>query len=125
MVAGFPPRFVQWIKKCITIPKFLIAINGSLVDYFNGRKLLGQRDPLSPNLLVVAMEAFNRLFKSKVVSSSLFKYHPKCKGKQITHLSFADDLFIYSDSDLSSIHIIKESIEEFKYISRLYKAKQK
>ena len=58
-----------------------------------------------------AMEAFNRLFKSKVLSSSIFKYHPHCKGQQITHLSFADDLLIFSVSDLSSIHIIKNPLK--------------
>ena len=33
----------------------------------------------------------------------VFKYHPKCKKIKLTHLCFANDLFIFSKGDLESI----------------------
>jgi hypothetical protein len=43
---GAPMRFLKGIKECLTSPRFTIALNGSLVGYFPGRKGLRQGDPL-------------------------------------------------------------------------------
>ena len=52
LASSFSARFVQWIKECITTPRFSIAMNVTLVDYFNGGKGLRQGDQLSPSLLL-------------------------------------------------------------------------
>jgi hypothetical protein len=44
---GFPVKFVNWIRECITSPRFSIAINGTLVGFFKGAKGLRQGDPIS------------------------------------------------------------------------------
>jgi hypothetical protein len=60
---GAPEQFVEWIKECITTPKFSIALNGTLVGYFDGRKGLRQGDSIPSYLFVLAMEAFYWLLK--------------------------------------------------------------
>ena len=87
-------------------------MNGTLVDYFNGGKGLRQGDQLSPNLFVIAMESFNRMLKFKVLAFGLFKYDPQCKEQKITPFIFAE-LLIFPSTDLSSIRVIKEALEEF------------
>ena len=47
LTAGCPLQFVQWIRECITNSRFTIALNGSLVGYFQGGKGLRQGDPIS------------------------------------------------------------------------------
>ena len=42
LAVGCPARFVNWVRECITTPRFSIALNGSLVGYFKGGKGLRQ-----------------------------------------------------------------------------------
>ncbi|XP_071727913.1 uncharacterized protein [Rutidosis leptorrhynchoides] len=35
-----------------------------------------------------------------------FKYHPKCKSQSIINLCFADDLFLFSHADMTSVKIL-------------------
>lgn len=116
---GFPPKFTNWIKRCITSPRFSIALNGTLVRSFKGGKGLRQGDPLSPYLFVLAMEVFSRLMEEHTREGSGFNYHYRCSRLQLTHLSFADDLLIFSDASLSSISIIKAALLEFEMLSGL------
>lgn len=51
---GFPPKFVSWVKECITSMRFSIALNGTMVGYFKGGKGLRLEDSISPYLFVVA-----------------------------------------------------------------------
>jgi hypothetical protein len=60
---GLPTRFTNWIKMCITSPRFTISLNGTLVEYFKGGKGLRQCDHLSIYLFVLVMEVFSRLMK--------------------------------------------------------------
>jgi hypothetical protein len=65
LVASCPPRFVNWIRECITNSRLIIALNRNLVGYFKAGKGLRQGDPISPHLFVVAMEGFTRLLRKK------------------------------------------------------------
>ena len=119
-----PDKFKCWIEECITTPKFSISVNGALEGYFKGAKGLRQGDPLSPYLFLLVMEFFSRLLQSNISQGS-FKYHPKCEDQRISHICFADDLFILCHADLQSIQIIQQSLMEFHKFSGLLPNKSK
>jgi hypothetical protein len=48
---GAPIVYVNWVKECITSPRFTLALNGTLVGYFKGRKGLRQGDYSLPIFL--------------------------------------------------------------------------
>jgi hypothetical protein len=51
---------------CVSIVRFSMLINGTLVDFFNSSQGVGQGDPLSPLLFVLVMEAFSRMMNVTV-----------------------------------------------------------
>ncbi|GJR75133.1 RNA-directed DNA polymerase, eukaryota, reverse transcriptase zinc-binding domain protein [Tanacetum coccineum] len=48
-----------------------------------------------------------------------FKFHHGCKELQLVNLCFADDLMMFCHSDVSSVSIVKDAIEEFSGVSGL------
>ncbi|KAI4355803.1 hypothetical protein L6164_004542 [Bauhinia variegata] len=58
------------------------------------------------------MEYLNRLVMNATQHKE-FHFHPKCKKIQLTHLTFADDLMVFSRGDLQLVGILKKVIDEF------------
>lgn len=44
----FPPKFIFWVKACVSTPMFSVKVNGALSSYFKGAKGFRQGDALSP-----------------------------------------------------------------------------
>jgi hypothetical protein len=76
-------------------------------------------DPLSPYLFVSAMEVFARIVDDLTAEGSGFKFYPKCLKLRLTHVCFADDLLIFAEASLRSIHTIKAALVEFENLSSL------
>lgn len=114
---GFPEKYVNWIWLCVSRP-FSINLNGSLVGNFKSSRGIRQGDPLSPCLFVLIMESFTQILKSKIMGSS-FKYHSKCKYLDLSSLAFADDLFILSKAESTSLLVVKEALMAFQSLSGL------
>ena len=101
---NFPVHFTKIIMECITTPSYTLSINGISFGFFKGKRGLRQGDPMSPLIFTLVMEYFSRLLSSTSNVSS-FKYHPMCKHLQMTHLLFADDLFLFCRGDLKSVTV--------------------
>ena len=97
-----PTHLLRCIKACITTPSFSISINGELAGFFASKSGLRQGDPLSSFLFILAMEAFSRSL-AVVASRQGFQFHPRCKEINLTHLCFADDMFLFSGGTQSSV----------------------
>ena len=115
---NFPPQFIDWVHACITSAMFSIKVNGSLEGYFNGRSGLRQGDPLSPYLFVLAMEVFTACIR-KATSSTDFQYHWRTKDILLSHLIFADDVFMFCRGDLHSVQALYCGLNWFSSISGL------
>ena len=98
---------------CVTSPSFMLSINGYYHGFFAGKRGLRQGCPLSHYLFTLVMEVFNLILKRRIAEDGKFKYHWRCKEQKITHLCFADDLMIFCYGNLSSVKVIKESLDLF------------
>ncbi|GKA27215.1 RNA-directed DNA polymerase, eukaryota, reverse transcriptase zinc-binding domain protein [Tanacetum coccineum] len=111
---------VDWIMACVSTPSYTICINGERHGFFKGGRGLRQGDPMSPYLFTRVMEVFSLTLHKKISEEPNFKYHFGCKSLKITHLSFADDLLVFSPRDVKSIKVIKSALESFSEVSGLY-----
>ncbi|GAA0143396.1 hypothetical protein LIER_04089 [Lithospermum erythrorhizon] len=111
---NFPPKFIAWIKACVTSAWFSISLNCSHHGFFPSFRGLRQGDFLSPYLFIIIMEFFDDLMKMAVVEPAhKFKFHPLCQQIGLTNICFADDLWILCSADNDSICIIKNVITKF------------
>ncbi|XP_020253930.1 uncharacterized protein LOC109830996 [Asparagus officinalis] len=115
---NFPVVMINWIKACISYPKYSISLNGSLHGYFKGKRGLRQGDPLSPYLFILGMEYLSRSLNS-LKNDRLFKFHPRCSKLKITHLIFTDDLLLFAKCDIYSVQKLYQCVKEFSEISGL------
>ena len=101
---GTPATLLRCVKACITTPMFSICVNGELTGFFASKRGVHQGDPLSSFMFLIAMEAFS-LSLSKAVLHPRFDFHPKCKQIKLSHLCFADDLFLFAKGNVDSVQI--------------------
>lgn len=101
VVMGFPAILINWVKKCVTSTMFSVVINGELVGYFPGQRGLRLGDPISPYLFLLVMEGFSSLLRYRI-GLGRFTYHPRYSALQLSHVIFADDLFILCGADPDS-----------------------
>lgn len=115
---GFPDKFVDLIRKCISTASFSININGGLVGFFKSNCGIRQGDPMAPYLFALGMEYLSRLLDFKVLHNQ-FQFHPRCKKANHTHLAFADDIIIFTRGHTSSVTLVKNVLSEFELVSGL------
>lgn len=99
-------------------------INGQPQGYFQEKKGLRQRDPLSPYLFIICMEVLSRLL-DQAAKVNKFDYHPRCKAMNLTHLIFTDDLIIFAGANLHSLNRIKKVLDKFNLWSGLKVSSEK
>ncbi|XP_071940027.1 uncharacterized protein [Coffea arabica] len=61
----------------------------------------------------IAMAAFTALFEWSIAHKSGFVFHLKCGKAGLSHLAFADDLFLLTGASPESFQLINHNIHEF------------
>ncbi|KAL2904979.1 LINE-1 retrotransposable element ORF2 protein [Bienertia sinuspersici] len=105
---NFPKAFIEWVMECISTPSFSLVLNGSSYGHFKSCRGLRQGDPLSPLLFVLGMEYLSRTL-NRLNEDPEFKLHPRCKGIQLTHMCFADDLIMCCRGEKKSVDRILQA----------------
>ena len=70
------------------------------------------------------MEAFSRSL-AVAANRQGFQFHPRCKEINLTHLCFADDMFLFSGGTHSSVQVFMDELNRFACFSGLQVNKQK
>ncbi|WP_222196283.1 RNA-directed DNA polymerase, partial [Modestobacter italicus] len=116
---GTHTHLLNCIVACVTTPMFSVAVNGELAGFFAGKKGLRQGDPMSPFLFVIVMEVLSRSL-SRATMRDDFDYHFRCEKVSLSHLYFADDLFLFAKATSGSVQIFMDVLKEFAMFSGLH-----
>ena len=98
---GFGVKWLRWIKWCLSATRFSVLVNGTPSGFFQSSMGLRQGNPLSPYLLVIAMEALSCLLKRAVCGGFLSACQVQGRGGEgvkVSHLLFTDDTLIFCEA---------------------------
>ena len=112
-------QFIHWIHVCLSTAAFSISVlNGELEGFFPSARGLRQGCTLSPYLFVIAINVLS-LALNKSSAAGNIGYHPTCAQINLTQLSFADDIMVFTDGEPSSLQGIFSVLNEFESWSGL------
>lgn len=114
----YPDLFVTWIMRCVDTAAFSVSVNGELEGFFSSSRGIQQGCSLSPYLYVIISNVLSKLL-NKAATAGLVGYHPHCKEVSLSHLSFADDIVIFTDGNPSSLRNTLLVFEDFGNMSGL------
>ncbi|KAG7536572.1 Reverse transcriptase domain [Arabidopsis suecica] len=90
----------------------------SLTVFFTSSRGLRQGCSLSPYLYVIVSNVLSGLL-TKTVRERHIGIHPKCQGFHLSHLSFADDILVFTDGTPQSLHGTLAVFTNFAHMSGL------
>ncbi|KAK1272221.1 hypothetical protein QJS04_geneDACA020949 [Acorus gramineus] len=114
---NFSNVWIDWVMACIQSPRFSVLINGSPFGFFESSLGLWQGDPISPLLFVLSMEILSQWLDAALLNKKIGPFMKKATS--VSHLLFADDLIIFSDTSTSSGRGLKELFQRFAICSSL------
>lgn len=92
---GFGEQRTDMIWRLISNVWFSIIVNRASLGFFKSTRGIHQVDPLSPAFFIIGAEVLSHSL-NKLLENRLFKCLSVPKGcPRITHLSYADDIFIF------------------------------
>lgn len=115
---NIPDQFVHWIHTCLSTAAFSVSVNGELEGFFPSTRGLRQGCALSPYLFVIAINVLSRLLNKAALAGKI-GFHPTCSEVNLTHLSFADDIMVFTNGVPASLRGIFTTLDEFAVISGL------
>ncbi|GAA0172353.1 reverse transcriptase [Lithospermum erythrorhizon] len=108
----FSEIFMNWLKECVTSPKFSVNINGVLKGNFKSQRGLRQGDPISPYIFLIVMEGLSGMLQH-MADCEHFTFHPLCSELRIINVMFADDMFVMASADVDSLRAVKGCLDKF------------
>ena len=104
---GINEHFSNLIWHCISSVSMDILWNGDRTGDFFPTRGIRQGDPLSPYLFVICIERLSHLIQAAVDEGFWKPITLSRDGPPITHLCFADDLFIFAEASMDQVEVIK------------------
>ncbi|XP_021753742.1 uncharacterized protein LOC110719145 [Chenopodium quinoa] len=115
---NFPMNFVKLIMFCITSPQISVLWNGEITSEFTPSRGIRQGDPMSSYIFVLCLERLSPMIENKV-NQKLWKPIKVTKSISLSHIFYADDVFLFGQASKSNIGIIMKVLQDFGDISGL------
>ncbi|XP_019166699.1 PREDICTED: uncharacterized protein LOC109162453 [Ipomoea nil] len=103
---GFCTKWIELVERTINNIWYSVVVNGSQHGVFHSTRGLRQGDPLSPSLFIIAAELLSCLLGKNGVTFSQAE-----GGPGINHLSFADDMIIFTSGKGGALSEVMKTLE--------------
>lgn len=97
---------------------FPVSVNGELEGFFPSSRGIRKSCSLSPYFYVILSNVLSKLI-NRAVHAGNIGYHPFCREITLIHLSFADDIVVFTDGEPQSFIGTLEVFLEFATLSGL------
>ena len=121
---NFPSNLVNVIMSVVTTPSISVLWNGEITPEFNPSRGIRQGDPLSPYIFVLCMERLSLLIQQKL-DAKLWKPLMITKDIGLSHLFYADDVFLFGKASLENLDLMMNVLNDFGNQSGLFLNKLK
>ena len=114
---GFGEQWIDRVWRLVSNIWISVLVNGASVGFFKSTRGIRQGDPLSPGLFIIGAEVMSRSL-NKLLENREFKCFLVPKGcPKITHLSYTDDVLVFSGACSSSLRCVIQTIGGYEAIS--------
>ncbi|KAH0646562.1 hypothetical protein KY284_034446 [Solanum tuberosum] len=114
---GFEEIFIDMIWRIMANNWYSIILNGRRYGFFHSTRGLKQGDPLSPALFILGAEVLARSLNRLHQHPLYHGFYMEMSGPQINHLSFADDIIIFTSGRKDSLKLIMQTLTTYEKIS--------
>ncbi|XP_059436470.1 uncharacterized protein LOC132169451 [Corylus avellana] len=114
---GFESRWVNLVRKCVTIVSYSVIVNGTPVGLFKPSRGIRQWDPLSPYLFILCAEVLSSILSLEEWLGHLKGVPTSFKGLRINYLFFADDSLLFCKATEQEWNCLKGVLEAYEEAS--------
>ncbi|XP_055806998.1 uncharacterized protein LOC129875783 [Solanum dulcamara] len=113
----FREVFIDMVWRIMSNNWYSVIINGVIHGVFHSTRGLKQGDPLSPALFIIGAEVLSRMLNNLNQHYLYTRFHMERKGPQVNHLSFADDVLIFTATNNFSMTLISKTLKVYETTS--------
>ncbi|XP_070045620.1 uncharacterized protein [Nicotiana tomentosiformis] len=104
---GFNERIIDMIWR-MSNNWYSVIINGTRCDFIHSIRGLKQGDPFAPSFFIIGAELLSRMLNNLTQDQFFNGFYMERRGPQVNHLSFADDIIIFTSGGRASLQKIME-----------------
>ncbi|KAJ6827143.1 uncharacterized protein M6B38_367850 [Iris pallida] len=113
LLIGFAESWINILFKSLSQSWFSPIINGAAVGFIKSFRGVRRGDPLSPTLFIIATEILSRNLNKMGHRPSFSRFHTTSGCPLITHISYADDVLIFSSGDMHRVRQICQMLRRY------------
>ncbi|XP_060195103.1 uncharacterized protein LOC132624322 [Lycium barbarum] len=110
---GFNEHWIFIIWNLMSNAWYTICINGKRNGFFKSQRGVKQGDPISPGLFIIASEVLSRLLNKLFEDNKFNGFNMPTNGPPINHLSYADDIIIFSSGKTYTLMKIMKCLKDY------------
>lgn len=110
---GFCADWVQLLMQCVSLVSYTVISGGSEVGLIFPKMGVRQGDPLSPYIFLLCAEGLSFLIHKAEVLGQFHVIKIARNAPIVTHVFFADDLYIFSKASMEDAQTIQSILTQF------------